>query len=396
MESDKIIIFDTTLRDGEQAAGFRLGADEKLEIALQLAELKVDVIEAGFPISSPEDFQAVSVISEKVEGPIIAALSHVVKADIDECAKALARAKKPRIHTGVGVSNAHIMGKFGDPKYGKTREAKQDYLFQMAVRAVRHAKKFVDDVEFFAEDAGRSDPEYLFKVVEGVIDAGATVINIPDTTGYAMPEQFGTLIASIRKNVSNIDKATISVHCHDDLGMAVANSLAGVRNGARQVECTVNGVGERAGNAALEEVVMALRTRGDYFGLDTEIESKGLYKCSQLVASRLGMTIPHNKAIVGTNAFSHSSGIHADGVLKDKITYEIMHPQDIGMDMNRIVLTARSGRHALQHRLEELGYNLPPEEIEKAYRRFLKEADKVKEVPDRILHTIVKGDKRSV
>jgi 2-isopropylmalate synthase len=394
MTAGKITIFDTTLRDGEQACGLRLGAAEKLEIALQLAVLQVDVIEAGFPISSPEDFRAVKLIAESVHGPTITALSRIVLGDIDACARALAKADKPRIHTGVGVSDEHILGKFGDEKYGSTREKKQEYLLKAAVKAVRHAKKFVDDVEFFAEDAGRSDWRYLCRVVEEVIGAGATVINIPDTTGYAVPEQFGALITLVKENVSNIDKAIISVHCHDDLGLAVANSLAGVSSGAKQVECTINGVGERAGNAALEEVVMALKTRQDYFGITTGVDSRELFKTSRMVAEKFGSTIPSNKAVVGSNAFAHSSGIHADGILKDKITYEIMRPQDVGMKESQIILTARSGRHALQNRLEMLGYQPTAEEIERLYNRFLIEADKVREVPDRVLHTIVKEEIR--
>ena len=396
MSNNRIIVFDTTLRDGEQTAGFRLGATEKLEIARQLVSLNVDVIEAGYPISSPEDFKAVSLISENVDGPIIAALSRIVIEDIDECVKALAKAKKPRIHTGAGVSDAHIMGKFKDEKYGKTKEDKKEYLFQMAIKAVRHAKKYVDDVQFYAEDSGRCDWTYLFRVIEGVIDAGATVINIPDTTGYSVPEQFGALIAAVKVNVPNIDKAVISVHCHNDLGMAVVNTLAGIRNGAQQVECTINGIGERAGNAALEEVVMALRTRHDYFGVDTNIRSQELCRTSQLVAKRFGFTVPVNKAIIGSNAFAHSSGIHVDGVLKDRVTYEIMRPQDVGISEGNILLTARSGRHALQHRLEELGYTLSPGDIKKAYTRFLVEADKVGTVSDQVLYAIVEDEIRKI
>jgi 2-isopropylmalate synthase len=391
MKIDKVIVFDTTLRDGEQSAGFRLGVKQKLEIARQLAELNVDVIEAGYPISSPEDFKAVAMISEQIEGPVIAALSRAVSADIKECIKALAKAKHPRIHTGMGVSDFHILGKFKDDKYGRTIEEKKEHLYQMSVTAVRQAKKHVDDVHFFAEDAGRCDRDYLFRVLEGVIEAGANVVNIPDTTGYSVPEQYGALIAAIKENVPNINKATISVHCHDDLGMAVANTLAGVMNGARQVECTINGIGERAGNAALEEVVMALKTRRDYFGVETGIECRELSKSSQLVARAFGLAIPVNKAVVGTNAFAHSSGIHVDGFLKDRQTYEIMKPQDIGIKKSRIVLTARSGRHALHHRLEELGYKLSTEEIEKTYARFLTEADKIGVVTDRVLQAIV-GD----
>jgi len=396
MENNKVLIFDTTLRDGEQSAGFRLGAVEKLEMAGQLAALGVDIIEAGYPISSPEDFKAVALISEHIEGPVIAALSRAVFADIDECAKALAKAKRPRIHTGAGVSDAHILGKFKDDKYGRNKEAKKEYLLQMAVNAVKHAKKYVDDVQFYTEDAGRADWNYLFLVLEEVIKAGATTVNIPDTTGYAVPEQYGALIAAIKKSVPNINKAVISVHCHDDLGMAVANSLAGVCNGAKQVECTVNGIGERAGNAALEEVVMGLRTRPDYYGVTTGINTNELFRTSQMVAKKLGFTVPVNKAVVGANAFAHSSGIHVDGVLKDRGTYEIMRPQDVGIQTSTILLTARSGRHALQHRLEELGYHQTNKDIEKIYSRFLAEADKVQTVTDEMLHAIVNDEIRNV
>jgi 2-isopropylmalate synthase len=391
MDTNKVMVFDTTLRDGEQSAGFRLGAAAKLEIARQLEALNVDIIEAGYPISSPEDFKAVKTISENIRTPSIAALSRIVIADIDECARALEKAARPRIHTGAGVSDAHILGKFKDPKYGRTLKARKEYLLNAAVQAVRHAKQYVDNVQFYTEDSGRCDWAYLFRVIEAVIDAGATVINVPDTTGYAIPEQYGELIAAIRRNVPNIQKAVISVHCHNDLGMAVANTLAGIKNGARQVECTINGIGERAGNAALEEVVMAIRTRQDYFSLTTGIRTTELYHTSQLVARAFGMSIPVNKAVVGPNAFAHSSGIHVDGFLKDRNTYEIMRPQDIGIDQSRIVLTARSGRHALQHRLEEMGYRLSPDEVEKAYARFLIEADKVSLVNDTVLRAIV-GD----
>lgn len=396
MSNDRIIVFDTTLRDGEQTAGFRLSAVEKLEIAYQLASLNVDVIEAGYPISSPEDFRAVSLISENVDGPIIAALSRILIEDIDECVKALAKAKKPRIHTGVGVSDAHIMGKFKDEKYGNTKADKKEFLLEMAINAVSHAKKYVDDVQFYAEDSGRCDWAYLFRVIEGVINAGATVINIPDTTGYAIPEQYGALIAAVKKNVPNINNAIISVHCHDDLGMAVANTLAGIKEGAQQVECTINGIGERAGNAALEEVVMALRTRNDFFKVHTNVRSQELFKTSQLVAKRFGVTIPVNKAVVGSNAFAHSSGIHVDGVLKDRMTYEIMRPQDVGISENNILLTARSGKHALRNRLEELGYKFSSEEIQVIYTRFLIEADKVGKVSDHVLHAIVDDEIRDV
>jgi len=315
---EKVAVFDTTLRDGEQAAGTRLGSGEKLTIARQLARLKVDVIEAGYPNSSPEDFQAVESISQEIEGPTICALSRAVAADIEACGRALDKARKPRIHTGIGVSDIHVMGKFRDEKYGKTLEEKRARILQMAVDAVKLARSYVGDVEFYAEDAGRADPAYLFLMLEAAIDAGATVVNIPDTTGYAVPEQFGALIRSIREKVPNIGRAVISVHCHDDLGLAVANALAGVVNGARQVEGTLNGIGERAGNAAIEEVVMALRTRADYFGFETGIDAREFYRTSRLVADMLGMAVPPNKAVVGGNAFAHSSGIHVDGLLKHR------------------------------------------------------------------------------
>ena len=387
--SDKVAIFDTTLRDGEQAAGTRLGSREKLTIARQLARLNVDVIEAGYPASSPEDFKAVELLAREVEGPAICALSRAVPVDIEACGKALANARRPRIHTGIGVSEIHIMGKFRDEKYGVTLGEKKARIVQMAIEAVKLARQFTDDVEFYAEDAGRSEPNYLFEVLEAAIDAGATVVNIPDTTGYAVPEQFGCLIAAIRQKVPNIGRAVISVHCHNDLGMAVANALAGVRNGARQVEATINGIGERAGNAALEEVVMAIRTRGDYFGVHTGIETREFCRTSRLVADMLGMPVPSNKAVVGGNAFSHSSGIHVDGVLKERETYEIMRPEDVGFSESRVVLTARTGRHGLRDRLEKLGFALSQEELDQAYQRFLTVADKKQEVFDEDLVAIV-------
>ncbi|MBN1456271.1 MAG: 2-isopropylmalate synthase [Sedimentisphaerales bacterium] len=396
MSSEKVMIFDTTLRDGEQAAGSRLGVREKLEIARQLARLGVDIIEAGFPISSPKDFEAVQLLSREIHGPIICALSRAIIADIDACGKALAKAKKSRIHTGLGVSDIHIAGKFSDDKYGKTLEEKKAKAIEMAIAAVKHAKQYTDDVEFYTEDSGRAQPEYLFQILEAVIDAGATVLNIPDTTGYAIPYEFGVLIKNIKERVPNIDKATISVHCHDDLGMAVANSLAGVRNGARQVECTINGVGERAGNAAMEEVVMAIRTRKDFFDIDTNIESKHFYRTSRMVAEMLGFDVPPNKAVVGTNAFAHSSGIHVDGVLKKRETYEIMTPEDVGSPKSRVVLTARTGRHGVRHRLEELGYSLTAEELEHVYARFLDVADKKKEVFNEDLVAIITDEVRTI
>ncbi len=387
--SEQVAIFDTTLRDGEQAAGTRLGSREKLMAAAQLARLQVDVIEAGYPASSPEDFAAVQLIGREIEGPSICALSRAVPSDIHACGKALAGAKRPRIHTGIGVSDIHIAGKFRDERYGATIGEKKARILQMAIDSVRLAREYAPDVEFYAEDSGRADPAYLLEMIEAVIDAGATVVNIPDTTGYAMPEQYGCLIRSLRERVPNIDRATISVHCHDDLGLAVANSLAGVLNGARQVEGTINGIGERAGNAALEEVVMALRTRADYFGLRTGINAREFYRTSRLVADLLGMQVPPNKAVVGGNAFSHSSGIHVDGFLKDRTTYEILRPEDVGVMESRVVLTARTGRHGLANRLKELGYTLSEEELNQAYERFLTVADKKQEVFDADLVAIL-------
>jgi 2-isopropylmalate synthase len=386
---EKVAVFDTTLRDGEQAAGTRLGSREKLAIARQLARLNVDVIEAGYPASSPEDLEAVRLVAQEIEGPAICALSRAVASDIEACGRALAKARRPRIHTGIGVSDIHIAGKFRDEKYGKTLGKKKVKLVKMAVDAVKLARTFAADVEFYAEDAGRADPAYLFEMVEAAIAAGATVVNIPDTTGYAVPEQFGPLIRSIRERVPNAARATISVHCHDDLGLAVANTLAGVRNGARQVEGTINGIGERAGNAALEEVVMALRTRRDYFGVDTGIDAREFCRTSRLVADALGMVVPPNKAVVGGNAFSHSSGIHVDGFLKERETYEIMRPEDVGLEASRVVLTARTGRHGLRDRLAKLGYALSQEELDQAYQRFLAVADKKQEVFDEDLAAIL-------
>ena len=394
--SDKVAVFDTTLRDGEQAAGTRLGSREKLTVARQLARLQVDVIEAGYPASSPEDFEAVQTIAQEIEGPTVCALSRAVASDIEACGRALAKARRPRIHTGIGASDIHIMGKFGDPKYGGTLEEKRARILQMAIDAVRLARQFADDVEFYAEDAGRSDPAYLHRMLAAAIDAGATVVNIPDTTGYAVPEQYGALIRGIRDNVPNIAQAVISVHCHNDLGLAVSNALAGLRNGARQVEGTVNGIGERAGNAALEEVVMALRTRGDYFGLHTDIRTSEFCRTSRLVSDMLGMPVPANKAVVGGNAFSHSSGIHVDGFLKDRETYEIMRPEDVGFAESRVVLTARTGRAGLRDRLEKLGYALSQQELDQTYQRFLLVADKKQEVFDEDLMAILRDEMRPV
>jgi len=393
---EKVIVFDTTLRDGEQAAGTRLGVREKLELAMQLARLGVDVIEAGFPISSPQDFEAVQLIAQQVSGPTICGLSRAINADIDAAGNALKKAKRARIHTGLGISDIHITSKFKDDKYGKTLEEKKAKAMDMGIKAVKRAKQYTDDVEFYCEDSGRADKEYLYKVVEAVIDAGATTVNIPDTTGYAIPEQYGQLIADIIKNVPNAKKAVLSVHCHDDLGMSVANTLAGVRNGARQIECTINGVGERAGNASLEESVMAIKTRKDFFGLGTKINTKELYKTSRMVSEMLGIFVPPNKAIVGANAFAHSSGIHVDGFLKNPLTYEIIRPEDVGSPKSAVVLTARTGRHGLKHRLNELGYKVSDEELELVYQRFLDVADKKTEVFDEDIAALVGDEIRAV
>ncbi len=377
---DNVVVFDTTLRDGEQSPGAALNVDEKVEIARVLEQLGVDVIEAGFPISSPGDFRAVERISEEIRDCTICGLTRANREDIDAAAESLKKAVRPRIHTGLGVSDLHITRKL--------RTSREEAL-QKGVDAVKYAKGYVEDVQYYTEDAGRADPIYLYQVLEAVIDAGATVVNIPDTTGYTSPGEFGALIRGIRENVANIDRAVISVHCHNDLGMATANTLEGVRNGARQVEVTVNGVGERAGNSSLEEVVMALRTRRDLFGLDTRIEARRLYPTSRLVSQLMGIAVQPNKAIVGANAFAHSSGIHQDGVLKERATYEIINPHDVGVPESIIMLSARSGRHGLRHRLQELGHTLDDEQFEKVYQRFLRVADKKKAVDTRDLEAIV-------
>ena len=391
---DKVAVFDTTLRDGEQAAGTRLGSREKLMIARQLARLNVDVIEAGYPSSSPEDFEAVQLLAQEIEGPVICALSRAVPSDIEACGKALAKARRPRIHTGIGVSDIHVLGKFRDERYGRDLAEKKVTMLAMAVEAVKLARGYVSDVEFYAEDAGRADRSYLFEMLQAAIEAGATVVNIPDTSGYTVPEQYGALIRAVRENVPNIARAVISVHCHDDLGLAAANTLSGVMNGARQVEGTINGIGERAGNAALEEVVMALRTRRDYYGVDTGIDAREFCRTSRLVGDMLGMPVPPNKAVVGANAFSHSSGIHVDGFLKERETYEIMRPEDVGLAESRVVLTARTGRHGLRDRLEKLGYSISQEELNQAYQRFLTVADKKQEVFDEDLIAILRDEIR--
>jgi 2-isopropylmalate synthase len=377
---NRVMVFDTTLRDGEQSPGAALNINEKLEIAHALEEMGVDIIEAGFPISSPGDFRAVQRISREIRGCVICGLTRANPKDIDVAAEALKDAARPRIHTGLGVSDVHVRYKLRTTREG---------ALAMGVDAVKHAKKYVEDVQYYTEDAGRAEPDYLYRVLEAVIDAGATVINIPDTTGYSSPEEWGCLIAGIFDHVPNIDRAVVSVHCHDDLGMATANTLAGVRNGARQIEVTMNGIGERAGNTSLEEVVMALKTRRDLFGLETGIDARRIYPISRLVSQLTGIPVQPNKAIVGANAFAHSSGIHQDGVLKERTTYEIMNPRDVGVPDSEIVLSARSGRAGLRHRLAELGYSLGQEQFEKVYERFLTVADKKKTVDTRDLEAII-------
>jgi 2-isopropylmalate synthase len=376
---DKLYIFDTTLRDGEQVPGCQLNTVEKIEVARALDELGVDIIEAGFPISSPGDFHSIVEISKAVTRPTICGLTRAVQKDIEVAADALRFAKHPRIHTGIGTSPYHIQFKL---------KSNPEEILERAVAAVKYAKKYVEDVEFYAEDAGRSDNVYLARVIEAVIAAGATVCNIPDTTGYCTPYEYGEKIKFLRENVKNIDKAILSTHCHNDLGMATANTLAGVINGARQVEVTLNGIGERAGNTSLEEIVMAVKCHKD-IPVYTEINTKNIFKTSRLVSTLMRMPIQPNKAIVGRNAFAHSSGIHQDGVLKDRETYEIIDPQDVGINESSIVLTARSGRAALNHHLQRLGFTLSQTELDDAYDKFLKLADRKKDVTDDDLLVII-------
>ncbi|MBN1348010.1 2-isopropylmalate synthase [candidate division KSB1 bacterium] len=383
MESRRIIIFDTTLRDGEQSPGASLDVQQKLMIAHQLARLNVDVIEAGFPVSSPAQFEAVKLIAEKVEGPTVAGLARAVAMDIDRCWEALKNAKKPRIHTFIGTSTVHIEKKF---------RKSEDEILEMARQAVKRARSYCDDVEFSPEDSARTGKAFLFRIIEAAIDAGATVINVPDTVGYSFPAEFGNLIDEIFKKVPNMHNAILSVHCHNDLGLAVANSLAAIANGAQQVECTINGIGERAGNASLEEIVMALKVRKDEFKADTGIQTEEIYRTSKMVSHQTGIMVQPNKAIVGANAFAHESGIHQDAVLKDKNTYEIMTPESVGLSSNKIVLGRHSGRHGLKSRLETLGYNLSPAELNLAYEQFLKIADKKKEVFDDDLEAMIESD----
>ena len=375
-------IFDTTLRDGEQVPGCKLDSKTKLVVAEQLDLLGVDVLEAGFPISSPGDFKAVQSISKLVRNATVCGLTRSIKKDIDVAAEALKPAKKARIHTGIGTSESHIKYKFNS-----TQEA----ILERAVAAVKYAKTYVEDVEFYAEDAGRTDNEFLARVCEAVIKAGATVLNIPDTTGYCLPEEYGAKINYLKEHVAGIDKAVLSCHCHNDLGLATANSIAGVQNGARQIECTINGVGERAGNTALEEVVMIMRQHA-HLNLDTHINAKMLHGISELVSDSMGMTVQPNKAVVGANAFAHSSGIHQDGVIKNRETYEIMNPHDVGVTESAIVLTARSGRAALAYRAKKIGFELTKLQLDKVYQEFLKVADQLKEVNDEDLEKVIKNE----
>jgi len=379
MSNTNIQIFDTTLRDGEQVPGCKLDTKQKLVIAERLDALGVDVIEAGFPISSPGDFGSVEAISKLVKNATVCGLTRAVKKDIEVAADALKSAVKPRIHTGIGTSDSHIQHKF---------KSNREEILVRAYDAVKYAKSFVEDVEFYAEDAGRTDNEFLARVCEEAIRAGATVLNIPDTTGYCLPSEYGAKMKYLKENVKGIEKAILSCHCHNDLGLATANSIEGVINGARQIECTINGIGERAGNTALEEVVMILKQH-PYLNLDTNINTKHLYEISQLVSESMGIYTQPNKAIVGANAFAHSSGIHQDGVIKNRETYEIIDPKDVGVTESAIVLTARSGRAALAYRAKNVGYELTKVQLDSVYANFLTYADRKKEVNDEDIHEII-------
>ncbi|WP_083190064.1 2-isopropylmalate synthase [Chryseobacterium artocarpi] len=386
MNSEKIEIFDTTLRDGEQVPGCKLNTEQKLIIAEKLDELGVDIIEAGFPISSPGDFESVSEISKLVRNAKVCGLTRANKKDIDAAAEALRYAKRPRIHTGIGTSDSHIKYKFNS-----TREN----IIERAAEAVRYAKSYVEDVEFYAEDAGRTDNEYLARVCEAVIKAGATVLNIPDTTGYCLPEEYGQKIKYLRENVKGIEKAVLSCHCHNDLGLATANSISGAINGARQIECTINGLGERAGNTALEEFVMILKQHKD-LNLYTDVNSRMLNEMSAMVSDLMGMSVQPNKAIVGANAFAHSSGIHQDGVIKNRETYEIIDPSEVGVNESSIILTARSGRSALAYRFKHIGFDVTKNELDYLYQEFLKIADLKKEVGNDDLALIMEVCSRKI
>lgn len=380
--NNRVSVFDTTLRDGEQSPGVHLNVDQKVEIGKALVDLGVDVIEAGFPISSPGDFESVSTLGKELRGVTICALTRAIPKDIECAAEALTGAERPRIHTGLGVSDNHLEFKL---------KMSRDSALEAGVAAVKLARTFVDDVEYFMEDSGRADRDYVCRVVEAVIDAGATVVNVPDTTGYTYPKEYNELISGIIGRVPNSDKAIFSCHCHNDLGMATANTLAGVLGGARQVEVTVNGIGERAGNTSLEEVVMALNIRHDYFGVETGIDSSKLLPISRLVSKLTGMMVQRNKAVVGANAYAHSSGIHQDGVLKERSTYEIIDPKLVGAEKSEIILTARSGRHGVKHRLAELGFNFTDDRFEKIYNEFLEVADRKSEVTSEDLRELVES-----
>lgn len=385
MTLEKVEIFDTTLRDGEQVPGCKLDTRQKLKIAARLDEMGVDVIEAGFPVSSPGDFQSVSAISKLIKNATVCGLTRAVEEDIKVAAEALKDAKRPRIHTGIGTSPMHIKYKFNTT---------EDKIVERAVAAVSYAKTFVEDVEFYAEDAGRTDNEFLAKICSAVIKAGATVLNIPDTTGYCLPEEYGRKIKYLKENVKGIEKVRLSCHCHNDLGLATANALSGIMNGARQIECTINGIGERAGNTSLEEVVMILRQHQN-LNLETNINSKLLYDTSLMVAREMGMFVQPNKAIVGANAFAHSSGIHQDGVIKKRETYEIINPEDVGVTESAIILTARSGRAALAYRAKKMGYELTKLELDSVYVEFLNFADVRKEVVDTDIHQIMELSRKN-
>lgn len=383
MNREKVQIFDTTLRDGEQVPGCKLDTKQKLVIAERLDKMGVDIIEAGFPVSSPGDFLSVSEICKIVENATVCGLTRAVKNDIDVAAAALKHAKRPRIHTGIGTSQSHILHKL---------QTTPEDIIARAKYAVAHAKTYVEDVEFYAEDAGRTDNAFLAKVCEEVIKSGATVLNIPDTTGYCLPEEYGAKIKYLKENVKGIENVILSCHCHNDLGMATANSIAGAINGARQIECTINGIGERAGNTALEEVVMIFKQH-PYLNLDTNINTRELNEMSRLVSESMGMIVQPNKAIVGANAFAHSSGIHQDGVIKNRATYEIMDPLDVGVNESSIILTARSGRAALAYRAKKVGYELTKVQLDIVYVEFLKFADIKKEVVDADIHQIIEASK---
>jgi len=384
---DRVIIFDTTLRDGEQAAGGSLNVQEKLEIARQLERLGVDVIEAGFPISSPGDFEAVRLIAKEVRTPIVCALTHANPEAIDRAWEAVREAEHPRIHVFLSASDIHLLYQLK-----KSREE----ILETSRDMIARAKRYTNDIEFSPMDASRTEPEYIYQILEAVIDAGATTVNIPDTVGYAIPDEFGNFIEGIFKNVPNISQATVSVHCHNDLGLAVANSLESLKRGARQVECTVNGIGERAGNASLEEIVMAIQTRQDFFNLTTNINTRQIYRASRLVSELTGFPVQPNKAIIGTNAFRHESGIHQDGVIKRPITYEIMDPRTVGIPASSLVLGKLSGRHAFKERLAELGYSLDEGDFNRAFLSFKELADKKKEVADRDIESLVAEEQRTV